>query len=98
MFSSGNIRSNDTPKICQTKLSIVVPCSNEEDNLAALHRRVSGVAHQTVGDNYELILVDDGSRDRTWPLQVVYRCTGCFRNGILTWRSSKAGHARHESL
>ena len=47
-------------------LSIVVPCYNEEDNLEALHRRVSGAPATVVGTDYELILVDDGSTDATW--------------------------------
>lgn len=47
-------------------LSIVVPCYNEEDNLALLHRRVSDAPATVVGTDYELILVDDGSTDATW--------------------------------
>lgn len=47
-------------------LSIVVPCFNEEDGIAELHRRVSLAAQQVVADDYELILVDDGSSDKTW--------------------------------
>ena len=47
-------------------LSIVVPCYNEEGSLGDLHRRVSAVARSTVGPDYELVLVNDGSRDSTW--------------------------------
>lgn len=50
------------------QLSIVIPCHNEEACLAELHRRVSAVATAAVGSDHEIILVDDGSRDRTWPL------------------------------
>ncbi len=49
-------------------LSIVVPCYNEQDCLPELHRRVSAVAKAQCGENYELILVNDGSKDRTWQM------------------------------
>lgn len=48
------------------ELSIVVPCFNEEPGLTELVRRCSESAALAVGDNYELILVDDGSTDGTW--------------------------------
>lgn len=47
-------------------LSIVVPCFNEEPGLAELARRCCESAASAVGDSFELILVDDGSSDRTW--------------------------------
>jgi dolichol-phosphate mannosyltransferase len=48
------------------ELSIVVPCYNENENLPRLHARCSAVARASVGESFELILVDDGSRDGTW--------------------------------
>lgn len=48
------------------KLSVVVPCYNEADGMHELHRRVSAVCRACVGDAYELVLVNDGSRDATW--------------------------------
>lgn len=47
-------------------LSVVVPCYNEEDGVLELHRRVSAICHDCVGDAYELVLVNDGSSDATW--------------------------------
>src|SRR5512142_1338546 len=47
-------------------LSIVVPCFNEQDCLAALHERLSAAAHEAVGEDYEIVLVNDGSRDSSW--------------------------------
>jgi cellulose synthase/poly-beta-1,6-N-acetylglucosamine synthase-like glycosyltransferase len=47
-------------------LSVVVPCFNEEEGLFELHRRLTASC-QKIG-NYEVILVNDGSRDGTWPL------------------------------
>jgi len=49
-------------------LSVVVPCYNEEEGIHELHRRVSEVCKACVGDAYELLLVNDGSRDATWEI------------------------------
>ena len=46
------------------ELSAVVPVYNEEGSLGELHRRVTSVL-ESLEVAYELILVDDGSRDRT---------------------------------
>lgn len=47
-----------------SSLSIVLPAYNEEENAAAAVEEVSAVARQ-LGMDYEIILVNDGSRDRT---------------------------------
>ena len=47
-------------------LSIVVPCFNEQDCLAALYERLSAAAQKAVGKDYEIVLVNDGSRDSSW--------------------------------
>lgn len=49
-------------------LSIVVPCFNEEACLPALHERLSAAARAAVGEDYELVLVNDGSRDSSWEI------------------------------
>jgi dolichol-phosphate mannosyltransferase len=49
-------------------LSIVVPCFNEEACLAELHQRLSGAAQSALGDDYEIVLVNDGSRDDSWAI------------------------------
>ena len=49
------------------KYSIVVPFHNEEDNVTALYARLKQVMEQ-VGAPFELVLVDDGSSDRTYKL------------------------------
>jgi glycosyltransferase involved in cell wall biosynthesis len=46
------------------RYSIVAPCYNEEGVLHELHRRISQVMDST-SEPWELILVNDGSRDRT---------------------------------
>jgi polyisoprenyl-phosphate glycosyltransferase len=49
-------------------LSIVVPCFNEEACLAELHERLGAAARAAVGEDYEIVLVNDGSRDDSWPI------------------------------
>ena len=51
-----------------TALSIVVPCFNEEPCLGALYQRLSDIARVSVGDDYEIVLVNDGSRDGSWAM------------------------------
>jgi dolichol-phosphate mannosyltransferase len=50
------------------RVSVVVPCFNEEEVLAETVRRLTGACTAAVGTDYEIVFVDDGSRDRTWPL------------------------------
>jgi dolichol-phosphate mannosyltransferase len=49
------------------KISVIVPCFNEEDVLPKLFDRLGAVV-PTWNADYEIICVDDGSRDRTWDL------------------------------
>ncbi|MBI2439614.1 MAG: glycosyltransferase family 2 protein [Candidatus Moranbacteria bacterium] len=48
----------------QPYLSIVVPLYNEEGNVRELHRRIHE-ALQKIGKPFEIIFVDDGSKDKT---------------------------------
>ncbi len=47
-------------------LSVVVPAFNEADNISLIHRRVAEVLQAHLPQNWEMIFVDDGSRDATW--------------------------------
>jgi glycosyltransferase involved in cell wall biosynthesis len=49
------------------KYSIVVPFHNEEENVTVLYARLKQVMEQ-VGESFELVLVDDGSSDKTYKL------------------------------
>ncbi|MFP5387117.1 MAG: glycosyltransferase family 2 protein, partial [Bacteriovoracia bacterium] len=49
-------------------LSIVAPCMNEEEVLEEFYLRVSAVIREMKISDYEIILVDDGSRDKTWEI------------------------------
>lgn len=44
--------------------SVIVPCYNEEDCIAETHRRLSAVM-RGMGEGFEILYVNDGSRDRT---------------------------------
>lgn len=46
------------------RFSIIAPCYNEQDNLIELHHRMQEVMEQT-GEPWELVLINDGSSDRT---------------------------------
>ena len=48
------------------RLSIIAPCYNEEHGLAQFAERMTLAVEAVVGLDYELILVNDGSRDHTW--------------------------------
>jgi dolichol-phosphate mannosyltransferase len=49
-------------------LSVVAPCFNEEETLPAFVGRMLSACRRVAGDSFELILVNDGSRDGTWAL------------------------------
>jgi len=68
------------------KISIVVPCYNEEAVLPELFERLHAVAG-TWGMDYEVVCVDDGSHDRTWEILKAqhandsrWRCLSFARN------------------
>ena len=46
-------------------LSIVVPVYNEEDNVRPLFEKIQAVC-EAIGDAYEVLFVDDGSKDKTF--------------------------------
>ena len=50
-----------------TYLSIVVPLYNEEESVEKLLSRIVGVGRQ-FEFRYEVIFIDDGSTDKTWPI------------------------------
>lgn len=55
------IAAADTARV----ISVVVPCFNEQEVVRETHRRLSATLGALGGLRYELIFVDDGSRDAT---------------------------------
>src|SRR5262249_26370000 len=51
----------------QIRYSIVIPLYNEESNIRALYSRIVAAMAELSG-NYEIIFVDDGSRDDTFKI------------------------------
>jgi len=49
------------------KLSVVIPCYNEQEVLPELFRRLTATA-EAWGCEWEALCVNDGSRDRTWEM------------------------------
>lgn len=47
------------------KISVVVPCFNEEEVLSVFYKKTSEVLNEIEGITYELLFVDDGSKDHT---------------------------------
>ena len=50
------------------KISIVIPVYFNEDNLEPLYADLLEKFIRKTQDEYEIILVDDGSRDKSWPV------------------------------
>lgn len=60
-------QANDNGIAQTPEISVVVPVFNEEENVEPLHRKL----HQSLQDlglSYEILYVDDGSRDRSFEL------------------------------
>lgn len=50
------------------KLSVVIPCCNEEDSLREMLRRMLSTCQASGLLGYEIIFVNDGSKDSTWQI------------------------------
>ncbi|WP_395329107.1 glycosyltransferase family 2 protein [Novosphingobium sp. BL-8H] len=48
------------------RLSVVVPCYNEQAVLDMLEKRLTAACVAQMGDDFEIVLVNDGSKDATW--------------------------------
>lgn len=56
-----------TPEVLPTGISVVVPVYNSEGSLTPLLERLAAVLPD-LAPRYEVILVNDGSRDGSWPV------------------------------
>jgi glycosyltransferase involved in cell wall biosynthesis len=50
------------------KLSVIIPCFNEDMVIDALVARLVPICEHVSPENYEILLINDGSTDQTWPL------------------------------
>jgi len=71
-------------------LSVEVPCYNEESVLAECARRLAAACSAVVGDDYELVFVNDGSRDATW--DVLLSLAAASRQIVAINLSRNQGH------
>jgi polyisoprenyl-phosphate glycosyltransferase len=79
-------------RLHDVQLSVVIPCYNEEGSLKPLLHRLLPVCQKSFGDAFEVILIDDGSRDATWQEIVQYADTIAQVAGVKLSRNS--GHQR----
>lgn len=75
---------------CRVSVSVVIPCYNEEGSLRELHRRVSKICRDVAGDDYEIVLVDDGSTDETKAM--IRKLTSEDANVVGVFMSRNHGH------
>lgn len=57
----------ERPPIQPLSLTIFFPCYNEQDNVERMTRQAVTVARE-ISDDFEILIVNDGSRDNTGPI------------------------------
>lgn len=72
------------------KLSIVATLYQSAPYIAEFHQRATAVARQFAGDDYEIVLVNDGSPDNS--LELAVQLTGADRHVIVVDLSRNFGH------
>lgn len=63
-------------------LSVVIPCYNEEDGIEQLMLRLTPICRAQFPDDYEIVLINDGSTDRTWEHIVGHANASPYVTGI----------------
>ncbi len=74
------MRNTEEEGLQRTEISVVIPVYNEEQNLAELVRRCVHVCSE-MGKTFEIILIDDGSRDRS--REMIVEAAGKDENRIV---------------
>lgn len=83
----------------QQTLSVVVPCFNEEESLPLFLKELSSVAKKMEGEHslaFEVILVDDGSTDRT--LDVMKEQASAHDSLAIKWASFSRNFGKEAGL
>jgi glycosyltransferase involved in cell wall biosynthesis len=81
----------------QLDLSIVVPLFNEDESLPELHSWIQKVVNQH-GFSYEVIFVDDGSKDKSWKVIEELRQKDSNVKGIKFQRNYGKSAALHNGF
>jgi dolichol-phosphate mannosyltransferase len=71
------------------KLSLVIPTFNESQNITELVGILVELLDRTIPENYELIIVDDDSPDRTW--EVAYKLVSSYPRLRVIRRETERG-------
>lgn len=76
------------------KISVVVPCYNEENSIERLYEVISGIFQDKLPEyDYELILADDYSKDRT--RQLIRKLCGMDQHVKAVFNMSNFGFSRN---
>jgi len=73
-------------------ISVVTPCYNEEENVAALYQQVKAVFHRLPGYDYEHIFIDNASTDGT--VAILKQIAAADRNVKIVVNARNFGHIR----
>lgn len=88
------IGMNQSKRSLRPGVSAIIPVFNSEHSLAAVVERVERTLGHLLGSEFEIILVNDGSRDRSWDvICALARRKPCVR-GIQLMRN----HGQHNAL
>src|ERR1700753_398880 len=71
-------------------ISVVIPCFNEEEVIEKTYRRLVAALTDIPDTDFELVFVDDGSRDRT--MSVLRRLHGADHRIRIVGFSRNFGH------
>ena len=63
------------------EVSVILPAFNEEDSVDGVYKQVTDVLERA-GYTYEILFVDDGSTDSTWPKVKALAETDCRVRGL----------------
>ena len=55
------------------KVTILIPAYNEEESLPYLYERIEGIINELKNYEFEILFVNDGSKDKTLDLIKEYR-------------------------
>ena len=87
-------KKNSNEKVAALDLSIIVPVYNSADTLAKLLERLTK-SIESIAKNYEIILVDDGSRDDSW--EIIQSLKGQYSDRLVAVQLMR-NYGQHNAL